>query len=76
MNKHVNQLILAILDNKVIYADTNLKSFTNKFLELEPDFWNYYKLYHKFKKENLLVFQSGEKKYFIQFLKAEDNGKF
>lgn len=76
MNKHINQIITAILDNKVIYLDTNLKSFRNKFAELEPTFWNYYKLYPKLKKSSRVVFEVDDKKYFIQMIKAEENGKF
>jgi hypothetical protein len=76
MNKHINQLITAILDNRIIYADTNLKSFQSKFSELEPSFYNYFKLYHRLKKESIIVFEVDDKKYFIQLLKSEDNGKF
>lgn len=76
MNKHINQLITAVLNNRVVYADTNLKNFRDKFAELEPSFWKYHKLYSKLKNIDIIEFDVDDKKYFIQMIKAEDNGNF
>lgn len=69
MNKHVKQLFAAVLDNEIVCAGTNLKQFRDDFLEIEPDFWDYYKLYPKIKKYQKAEFISGDKKYLIQVYK-------
>ncbi|WP_044403410.1 hypothetical protein [Lacinutrix sp. Hel_I_90] len=71
MNKQTSQIITAVLNNEVIYADTNLKSFRDNFAAIEPSFWHYYKLYPKMKKTNKVVFEVEDKQYHIQITKAK-----
>lgn len=68
MNKDVKYLYIAIIDNKVVAFDTNLKMFVEKFMQVEK-IRNYDYFYRKFKKEDLFEYNTESGKlYTIQKL--------
>jgi hypothetical protein len=58
MIRDLKSLYTAIVDNKVVLFETNLRLFVEGLNKLEPDTRNYDYYYREFKKSKHLVFLS------------------
>ncbi|AWX45500.1 hypothetical protein HME9304_02520 [Flagellimonas maritima] len=68
MIRDLKQLYTAIVDNEVVFFDTNLKLFVQKLNDAEPTSRNYQYYYRGFQKTNILTFENNGKQYFLQKL--------
>ncbi len=68
MIRDLKSLYTAVVDNKVVFFETNLKFFIEKLNEVEPTARNYQYHYREFKKTDLIIFENEGKKYFLQKL--------
>lgn len=67
MNKDLGSLYVAIVENRVIEFDTNLKKFHEKVSKAEPLCRNYDYLYREMKKSDTVKFiGAGDKVYILQ----------
>lgn len=71
MNERISQIITIVLNNRIVCLDTNIQGVYNKFMEVEPNFWNYHKLYRKFQSENYFIFSVDDKEYHIEITTKE-----
>jgi hypothetical protein len=60
MIRDLKSLYTAVVDNKVVLFDTNLKLFVESLNKLEPESRNYDFYYREFKKSQHLVFQNNK----------------
>lgn len=58
MIRDLKSLYTAVVDNKVVLFDTNLRLFVEGLNKLEPNTRNYDYYYREFKKSQHLVFQN------------------
>lgn len=68
MIRDLKSLYTAIVDNGVVFFETNLKLFVEKLNEAEPTSRNYQYYYREFQKTDKLTFENNGKKYFLQKL--------
>lgn len=60
MIRDLKSLYVAILDNEVVFFDTNLKLFVEKLNNLESDSRNYDHYYREFKKSHNVVYKNSK----------------
>ncbi len=68
MIRDLRALYTAVVDNRVVLFETNLKNFVEKLNEMEPTSNNYMYYYRAFKKEKLIVQEIDGKEYHLQEL--------
>lgn len=68
MNDRIGSLYLAIIDNKAVCFETNLKDFVYIFTIIEPAARNYDWFYRQFKKSNMFTALVSHKQYHFQRL--------
>ena len=66
MNERISQVIVIILNNRLICVDTNTASIHRKFITIEPSFWKYDKLHRLLKTNDYLTFIIEDKTYHIE----------
>lgn len=69
MIRDLKSLYVAIVDNKVVVFETNLKLFIEELGKIESETRNYDYYYRKFKRSNMvLLLNSDYKTYYLQKL--------
>jgi len=69
MIRDLKSLYAAVLDNKVVIFDTNLKSFVQKLNDFDSNSRNYDYYYRQFKNTKFIEYQNNsDKKVYLQKL--------
>jgi hypothetical protein len=68
MNKHLVAIFIAILDNKVVYHETNALAFHAAILKDEKELLSYQRLLRLFSKNDYFTLELSGKQYFFQKL--------
>lgn len=73
MNNQTSKILTVVLNNRVVCADTNLKSLREQFLKIEPTFWKYDRLALRLRKSDKTIFFVEDKEYHIQITKRNED---
>ncbi len=69
MIRDLKSLYVAIVDNKVVVFETNLKLFVEELAKIEKEARNYDYYYRQFKLKNIVLLSNNDdKKYYLQKL--------
>lgn len=66
MNERISQVIVIILNNRLVCVDTNTSGLHRKIKTIEPSFYGYDKLHKLLKTNDYLTFEIEDKTYHIE----------